>query len=82
MSQTHTFEITWIQTEHAPYTTPKITKNSKQRALNPHVLQRTERLLEEGPAAVGATLTINVRCISMAWVSTAEIVGLLSLIHI
>ena len=34
----------------------KTTKNSKPRPTNPRVLQRTERLLEEGPAAVGVAL--------------------------
>ena len=58
MLQTHTFKIIWSQTKHAPDTAPTTTQQSKPRAANPHVLQRTERLLEEGPAAVGVALKI------------------------
>ena len=57
MLQTHTFKITWIQTKYAPDTAP--TKHSKTRVPNPRVLQRTERLLEEGPAAVGVALKVS-----------------------
>ena len=39
-----------------PDTAPTTTQQSKPRAANPRVLQRTERLLEEGPAAVGVAL--------------------------
>ena len=56
MLQTHTFKIIWSQTKHAPDTAPTTTQQSKPRAANPRVLQRTERLLEEGPAAVGVAL--------------------------
>ena len=41
-----------------PDTAPTTTQQSKPRAANPRVLQRTERLLEEGPAAVGVALKI------------------------
>ena len=58
MLQTHTFKIIWSQTKHAPDTAPTTTQQSKPRAANPRVLQRTERLLEEGPAAVGVALKI------------------------
>ena len=63
MLQTHTFKLTWTQTKHAPDmpdTAPTTTQQSKPRAANPRVLQRTERLLEEGPAAVGVALKIYV----------------------
>ena len=59
MLQTHTFKMIWTQTKHAPDmpdTAPTTTQQSKPRAANPRVLQRTERLLEEGPAAVGVAL--------------------------
>ena len=59
MLQTHTFKIIWSQTKHAPDTAPTTTQQSKPRAANPRVLQRTERLLEEGPAAVGVALKIR-----------------------
>ena len=59
MLQTHTFKIIWSQTKHAPDTAPTTTQQSKPRAANPRVLQRTERLLEEGPAAVGVALKIG-----------------------
>ena len=59
MLQTHTFKIIWSQTKHEPDTAPTTTQQSKPRVANPHVLQRTERLLEEGPAAVGVALKIN-----------------------
>ena len=39
-----------------PDTAPTTTQQSKPRAANPRILQRTERLLEEGPAAVGVAL--------------------------
>ena len=58
MLQTHIFKIIWSQTKHAPDTAPTTTQQSKPRAANPRVLQRTERLLEEGPAAVGVALKI------------------------
>ena len=58
MLQTHTFKIIWSQTKHAPDTAPTTTQQSKPRAANPRVLQRTERLLEEGPAAVGVALKL------------------------
>ena len=51
-------KIIWSQTKHAPDTAPTTTQQSKPRAANPRVLQRTERLLEEGPAAVGVALKI------------------------
>ena len=59
MLQTHTFKIIWSQTKHAPDTAPTSTQQSKPRSANPRVLQRTERLLEEGPAAVGVALKID-----------------------
>ena len=37
-------------------TAPTTAQQSKPRAANPRVLQRTERVLEEGPAAVGVAL--------------------------
>ena len=65
MLQTHTFKLIWSQTKHAPDmpdTAPTTTQQSKPRAANPRVLQRTERLLEEGPAAVGVALKIRRPC--------------------
>ena len=56
MLQTHTLKIIRSQTKHEPDTAPTTTQQSKPRVANPHVLQRTERLLEEGPAAVGVAL--------------------------
>ena len=41
-----------------PDTAPTTTQQSKPTAANPRVLKRTERLLEEGPAAVGVALKI------------------------
>ena len=54
MLQRHTFKITWVRTTYAPDTAA--TKHSKPRVQNPRVLQRTERLPQEGPAAVGVAL--------------------------
>ena len=58
MLQTHTSKLIWTQTKHAPDMpdTAPTTQQSKPRAANPRVLQRTERLMEEGPAAVGVAL--------------------------
>ena len=67
MLQTHTFKLIWTQTKHAPDmpdTAPATTQQSKPRAANPRVLQRTERLLEEGPAAVGVALKIIDICLA------------------
>ena len=56
MFEAHSFKNHMDSKEHTPKTAPKTKQNSKPRATNPRVLQRTERLLEEGPAAVGVAL--------------------------
>ena len=59
MFEAHSFKNHMDSKKQAPETAPKTKQNSKPRATNPRVLQRTERLLEEGPAAVGVALKIN-----------------------
>ena len=56
MFEAHSFKNHMDSKKQAPKTVPKTKQNSKPRATNPRVLQRTEGLPEEGPAAVGVAL--------------------------